>query len=175
MYARYGMRGVVFAKSLPGVSTFAPPLAGMSGTSAGRFLIFDGLGSLVYCGSLLVLGYLFKSQLTRIGAALAGIGGSALILLAGLAATYVAIKYWRRRRLLLELRMARITVEELRQKQDAGEKPVILDLRSEVELASDLSIIRSARSMSAWTLSTTGNTDSPTTRTSSSIACVLTR
>ncbi len=141
VYARYGMKGVVFAKFLPGMSTVAPPLAGMTGTSAGRFLIFDGLGSLLYCGGLLSLGFMFKSQLERIGAALARIGGSALILLAALAASYVAFKYWRRRRLLRELRMARISVDELRRKQDAGEKPVILDLRSDVELASDPSII----------------------------------
>jgi membrane protein DedA with SNARE-associated domain/rhodanese-related sulfurtransferase len=144
VYARYGMKGVVFAKFLPGMGTLAPPLAGMSGARTGRFLLFDALGSLVYCGSLLSLGFLFKNQLARIGAALAGIGGSALILLAALAATYIVIKYWRRQRLLRELRMARITVGELRLKQDAGEKPVILDLRSDVELASDPSIISGA-------------------------------
>ncbi len=140
-YARYGMNGLIFAKFLPGMSTLAPPLAGMSGTSVGRFLIFDSLGSLVYCGGLLVLGLMFNSQLARIGAALAGIGGSALVLLAALVAAYIAMKFWRRQRLLRELRMARITVDELRRMQDAGESPVILDLRTEAELASDPSII----------------------------------
>ena len=32
------------AKFLPGVSTLVPPLAGMSGVSSGRFLLFDGVG-----------------------------------------------------------------------------------------------------------------------------------
>ena len=39
-----------------------------------------------------------------------------------LAALYIGFKYWQRQRILRELRMARITVGELRHKQDAGEK-----------------------------------------------------
>src|SRR2546428_14136846 len=45
VFTRYGMRGVMAAKFLPGVSTLVPPLAGMSGVSSGRFLLFDGVGS----------------------------------------------------------------------------------------------------------------------------------
>ena len=41
---------------------------------------------------------------------------------------------FQRYRLLRELRVARITVEELRQKQQAGENVFILDLRSNTEL-----------------------------------------
>src|SRR5437762_12625873 len=48
------------------------------------------------------------------------------------------------RSLLRELRMARITVTELRQKLEAGENPVILDLRSKAELEQDPSTIRGA-------------------------------
>src|SRR5213592_1280485 len=59
VFTRYGMRGVVVAKFVPGMSTVAPPLAGMAGVSAGRFFLFDGLGSLLYGGSLLCLGYVF--------------------------------------------------------------------------------------------------------------------
>ena len=58
---------------------------------------------------------------------------------------YIAYKYWQRRRLLRELRTARITVEELHRKQEAGEKVVILDLRSSAELELDPTLIRGAR------------------------------
>ena len=34
LFGRYGMRGVVVAKFIPGLSTLAPPLAGSSGASA---------------------------------------------------------------------------------------------------------------------------------------------
>jgi rhodanese-related sulfurtransferase len=50
---------------------------------------------------------------------------------------YIGFKYWQRRRILGELRMARITVGELRQKQDAGEEVVIIDLRPGAELTLD--------------------------------------
>src|SRR6266481_3606646 len=49
-FTRYGMKGVVAAKFIPGLSTLAPPLAGNSGVSAPRFLVFDGLGALLYTG-----------------------------------------------------------------------------------------------------------------------------
>src|SRR5262245_2723991 len=144
VFTRYGLRGVVVAKFVPGMSTIAPPLAGMARVPIGQFLLFDGFGALLYGSSFLCLGYLFSNQIGQIGAAIAQIGGSALTLMAGLAALYVAYKYWQRRSLLRELRTARITVAELRQKLDAGENPVILDMRSKAELGRDPSVIRGA-------------------------------
>jgi membrane protein DedA with SNARE-associated domain/rhodanese-related sulfurtransferase len=144
VFTRYGMPGVVVAKFLPGMSTITPPLAGMSGINASRFFLLDGLGSLLYGSVFLLLGYFFSHQITQIGLAIFHIGGSALSLLVAITGLYIAYKYWQRQRLLHELRMARITVEELRKKLDAGEKPVILDLRSRTELESNPSVISGA-------------------------------
>jgi len=144
VFTRYGLRGLLVAKFLPGLSTVAPPLAGMSGMSASRFLSVDAAGSFLYGGCLLGVGYLFSQQIEQIGAAITRIGGSALALLCGLAALYIAYKYWQRQRLLHELRMARITADELRKKLDAGENPVILDLRSSTDLAQDPAVILGA-------------------------------
>lgn len=144
VFTRYGLRGVVVAKFITGMSTVAPPLAGMAGVPIGKFLVFDASGALLYAGSLLFLGYLFSDQIEQIASAMSQIGGSALSLIVGLAALYLAYKYWQRWRLLRELRMARITVAELRQKLDAGENPIILDLRSAAELERDPSVIRGA-------------------------------
>jgi membrane protein DedA with SNARE-associated domain/rhodanese-related sulfurtransferase len=144
VFTRYGMRGVVVAKFVPGMSTITPPLAGMSRIGAGRFLLFDGLGSLLYCGVFILLGYFFSKQMAQIGVAVSHISGSALSLLVVLSVLYIAYAYWRRQHLLRELRMARITVEELRQKLEAGETPVILDLRSRAELELDSFVISGA-------------------------------
>jgi len=77
-----------------------------------------------------------------------GIGRScALALAAGLAALYVGYKYFQRRRLLHDLRVSRISVDELHQKQEAGENPMILDLRPLSELDADPSQIRGALQM----------------------------
>src|SRR5213594_1596968 len=134
IFTRYGMRGVVVAKFIPGLSTLAPPLAGSSGVSAPRFLFFDGAGSLLYGGFFILVGVLFSHQLEQVIDALASLGGSALALVGGLVGLYIAYKYFQRHRLLRELRMARISVDELHQKLEAGEAPLILDLRSHAEL-----------------------------------------
>ena len=134
LFTRYGLRGVLVSKFVPGLGTVVPPLAGMTGVSAARFFLADGVGSALYDGCWICLGYFFSSQIQQIGAALASIGGNALALLLGALALYLAYKYWQRRRLLRELRMARITVEELHRKQEAGEQMLILDLRSNTEV-----------------------------------------
>jgi membrane protein DedA with SNARE-associated domain/rhodanese-related sulfurtransferase len=147
LFTRWGMRGVVVAKFIPGLSTLVPPLAGSSGMSAPRFFFFDGLGSLLYAGSFILVGVLFSRQLEQIIEALAGLGHSALAVVVGLLALYIGYKYFQRHRLLSELRMARITVDELHQKQEAGENPVILDLRSHGELERNPGLIRGALHM----------------------------
>ncbi len=144
VFTRYGLRGVLIAKFVPGLSTVAPPLAGMSGVSASRFLFVDGLGSVLYGVCCLGLGYLFSHQVEQIAAAIHQIGLSALGLIFALLATYIAYKCWQRQRLLHELRMARITVDELRKKLEAGEAPLILDLRSRGDLELDPILIRGA-------------------------------
>jgi membrane protein DedA with SNARE-associated domain/rhodanese-related sulfurtransferase len=144
IFTRNGMRGVIAAKFIPGLSTLAPPMAGSSGVSAPRFLFFDGLGSLLYVGCFILVGDLFSRQLEQVINAFAGLGGSALGVVVGLAALYIGYKYYQRRRLLNELRMTRITVDELHQKQEAGENLVILDLRSHVELDQNPALISGA-------------------------------
>jgi len=144
VFTKYGLRGVLIAKFVPGMSTVAPPLAGMSGISAGRFLFVDAAGSLLYGGCLLGFGYFFSHQIDQIAAGIARIGGSALSLVIGLAILYIAYRVWQRQRLLRELRMARITVDELRQKLDAGETPLIFDLRSSAAVEQDPTLIQGA-------------------------------
>jgi len=141
------MRGVIVAKFFPGLSTLAPPLAGSSGVRAPRFFFFDGLGSLLYAGCFVLLGVLFSRQLEQVIAALASLGSGTLGVLIGLAALYIGYKFLQRRRLLNELRMARITVDEVHQKLEAGENPVILDLRSLAEVERNPLLIRGARHM----------------------------
>jgi membrane protein DedA with SNARE-associated domain/rhodanese-related sulfurtransferase len=145
LFTRYGMKGVIVAKFVPGLSTLVPPLAGNSGVSAPRFILFDAVGSSLYVGSFMLLGVLFSHQLDKVIAALASLGGNALGVVGALAALYIGYKYFQRRRLLRELRMTRISVDELHEKLNAGEQPLILDLRSSDELEHDPSVIRGAR------------------------------
>jgi rhodanese-related sulfurtransferase len=138
------MRGVIAAKFIPGLSTLAPPMAGSSGVGVARFFFFDGLGSLLYVGCFVIGGVVFSHQLEQVLNALANLGQGALALVIALVALYIGYKYFQRRRLLNELRMARITVDELQRKLEAGENPVILDLRPNSELEQEPLLIRGA-------------------------------
>jgi membrane protein DedA with SNARE-associated domain/rhodanese-related sulfurtransferase len=145
VFSRYGVQGIVAAKFVPGLSTLAPPLAGSSGVGVFRFVFFDGIGSLLYVGSFLLVGFLFSRQLEQVMAAVASLGRGAVSLVVGLAALYLGWKYFQRQNLLRELRMARITVDELHRKLESGENFIILDLRSRAALAEDPSLIPGAR------------------------------
>jgi rhodanese-related sulfurtransferase len=138
------MGGVVAARFIPGLSTLAAPLSGRSGVSFVRFIVFDALGSLLWVSCFFVGGFLFRPQVEQILNALANLGHGALALVIALAAAFIGYKYFQRRRLLLELRMARITVDELHRKLEAGENPVILDLRPLSELDHEPLLIRGA-------------------------------
>lgn len=144
VFMRYGMSGVIAARFIPGLSTLAAPLSGRSGVSFVRFILFDGLGSLLWVGCFVLGGFLFRPQVEQILSALANLGHRALALVIGLVAVFIGYKYYQRRRLLMELRMARITVDELHRKLEAGENPVILDLRPLSELDHEPLLIRGA-------------------------------
>jgi rhodanese-related sulfurtransferase len=116
----------------------------MSKVSAVRFLFVDGIGSALYAGCLLAAGYFFNRQIDQLVAAVGRIGGSALSLLVGLAVLFIAYRYWQRQRLLHELRTVRITAAELRQMLDAGQAPLIFDLRSSAAVEEDPALIQGA-------------------------------
>jgi membrane protein DedA with SNARE-associated domain/rhodanese-related sulfurtransferase len=145
VFVKYGMRGVLFAKFIPGLGTVMPSLAGMYGVSLHRFLAFDGLGAMLYTGGFLLLGVLFSNQLQQVADALDRLGHGAFYLLGGLFMAYLAFKYIQRQRTLRKLKTARITVEELRQRQEAGGEVFIVDLRSPMAWESDPYLIPGAQ------------------------------
>lgn len=133
MFSKHGWRGLLVVKFVPGLSTVAPPLAAMSGMSAIRFLIIDSFGSALYTGCFIGLGCCFADQLDQVGRAILSFGSHATSVVIGLAVAYVALKYWQRKRLLEELRMARISAKELGRLLKTGQNIVILDMRSKEE------------------------------------------
>jgi membrane protein DedA with SNARE-associated domain/rhodanese-related sulfurtransferase len=144
IFSRYGMRAIVGAKFVPGLSTVMPPLAAICRVPFRRFLFFDLLGSLLYPAVIGSLGFVFSDQLLVVLDALGRIGHGAIIVLAGLLGAYLGYKYFQRQRLLRRLRIARISVEELHRRQEAGEDLLVVDLRSALDLRNDPFIIKGA-------------------------------
>jgi membrane protein DedA with SNARE-associated domain/rhodanese-related sulfurtransferase len=144
IFSRYGMRAIVGAKFIPGLSTVMPPLAAIFQVPRRRFLLFDALGSVLYPAVIGTLGFIFSDQLLAILHALGQIGHGAIVVVLGLLAAYIGYKYFQRQRLLRKLRVARISVDELHRKQEAGEDLLVVDLRSVVDLRNDPFIIKGA-------------------------------
>jgi hypothetical protein len=92
----------------------------------------------------MVLGHVFSGQLERVAAYGAQVGTWAVGLLLGALVLYVGVKYVRRQRFIRQLRIARISPAELRQKLDAGEPLVIVDLRHSLEFEADPAMIPGA-------------------------------
>jgi len=137
LFDAYGLTSLLFAKFVPGYSTVAPPLAGAAGTTLPRFLVYTSGGTLIWTGTALGLGLLFHGAIERVLSFLTGLGGGALLLLAGALLLYIGIKWTQRRRFYRFLRMARIRAADLRLLMDEGRAPVIVDVRSNNARAHD--------------------------------------
>ena len=137
VFAKQGARSLLLAKFVPGLSTVATPLAGIFHMRPRRFLLFDALGALLWAGTFLGLGYVFSGQIERVAEHLASLGGWLVVLLLGALAAYIAYKFVARQRFLRELRISRITVDELKEKLDSGEELVIVDLRHSMDFEAD--------------------------------------
>jgi rhodanese-related sulfurtransferase len=104
---------------------------------------------LLYAACFIFGGVLFSRQLEQVFSALTSLGHGAFALVIAFLTFYLGYKYYQRRRLLIELRMARITVDELHRQLEAGENPFILDLRPDAELEQEPLLIRGALHITA--------------------------
>ncbi len=137
LFEKQGARSLLYAKFLPGLNTVATPLAGIFHMRFKKFLLFDSLGSLLWAGSFLGLGYLFSGQIEKIAEHAERLGRGLFVVVIGALAIYILYKYLARRRFLRDLRVARISVEELKEKIDSGEDLTIVDLRHSLDFEAD--------------------------------------
>ena len=129
-FEQWGVNSLLIAKFVPGLAIIAPPLAGAMRIGWPRFIALSGMGAVLWVGSALLTGILFKTQIAALLEHLLAIGSVAGLLIGAALALYVAYKWWERRRFYSSLRMARISVGELYQLIQAGANPIIVDVRS---------------------------------------------
>ena len=130
IYARWGAPSLIVAKFVPGFAAVATTLAGQMLTPVARFIFYDGLGSLLWAGIAVALGAVFHETVSDLLIRLDELGHYGLFLIIGAVVLFIAHKWWQRKRFLLEIKMARITVPELYQLVADGNAPMILDVRS---------------------------------------------
>lgn len=128
-FAKHGPSSLILAKFIPGLSTIAPPLAGIVGLSTPLFVLYDGLGAVIWAGSSLSLGYVFSDRIEE--ALRYGRQGAPAVAMLVFAAVfgYVLYKGAARRRLSQAPRM---TVRQLIERLDSDEPPVLIDVRAHV-------------------------------------------
>jgi len=130
-FRRLGGWALVIAKFVPGLGAIAAPMAGLSRVPLFQFIAADLFGVLLWSSAYLSIGYLFREQLEQAGAFMTRLGGGLLVFTVVTAALWIGWKFWNRKRLLYQLRIARVRPEEvLKHLSDF----VILDLRSSTEV-----------------------------------------
>jgi membrane protein DedA with SNARE-associated domain/rhodanese-related sulfurtransferase len=137
LFHRNGPRALLLAKFIPGFSTVAPPLAGIVGMGATTYLVYDTVGTLIWAGLCVGIGALFSNQLEQL-ALLSQQTGSWLLTIIGVGLVgFIGYKFFHRQKFLRDLRMAKITVDELKQRMDAGDPITVVDVRHPLALELD--------------------------------------
>jgi membrane protein DedA with SNARE-associated domain len=147
-FARHGARTLLVAKFVPGLSTVAPPLAGVIGMTRRRFLALDAAGAALWSGAYLAVGYVFSDQLEAVaervlqagrqrGGGPRGRPGPVSRMEVHPAAAVPALPA-----------RGPHQPEELKQRLDSREEVVIVDLRHSVDFEADPDRIPGALRMS---------------------------
>jgi len=136
IFARHGLSSLLVVKFIPGLSTVAPPLAGITGAKFLPFFIFNLAGALIWVGTFVGLGAIFSDQLERIAGYLVPWAAAATAAIITLLLAYIAYQVRLRALLIRRLRMARVRADELREMMEAGVNPPGLDLRHPLDLES---------------------------------------
>ena len=129
-FEKWGLKSLLIAKFIPGFSTVAPPLAGAAGKSTFAFFIYDGVGALIWAGTFIALGRAFHRAIDRLFAFLDNLGWWAVAVVGFALALVIIIKWAQRRGFYKQLRMARVSIDELKEMMERGSAPLIVDARS---------------------------------------------
>jgi membrane protein DedA with SNARE-associated domain/rhodanese-related sulfurtransferase len=144
-FERRGVRILLIARFVPGLSVVSVPMSGSARVPFARFALHDAAGAALWIVFGLALGYVFAGQIDLLMQVLhdfgLGIGAAIVVTLA----LFIGFRWLRRRRLLRQLEMSRMSVQELYALMAAGSVPVIIDVRSPEHRRHDPFLIPGAR------------------------------
>jgi membrane protein DedA with SNARE-associated domain len=137
LFGKLGARALLIAKFVPGLGATTAPLSGLTRMPLYKFVPADAAGATLWSATYLAVGYVFRNQLERAGEQAERMGSWLLAILAGGLAAYIAWKYYQRRRFIRDLRVARITPEELMEMITSGAGVTVVDLRHSLDVEHD--------------------------------------
>ncbi|KVM07754.1 hypothetical protein WL05_10045 [Burkholderia ubonensis] len=129
-FGRWGVRVLVVARFVPGLSLVAVPLCGAMAVKRRNFIAYDCVGVMLWISVGLAVGGIFSSQVDEVFALVSHVGWRAVSILGIALTVYVVYRYCRRIFLAKALEKARISVGELHALLANNPRPVVFDIRS---------------------------------------------
>jgi membrane protein DedA with SNARE-associated domain/rhodanese-related sulfurtransferase len=148
-FTRRGPVTLLFAKFVPGLSTVAAPIAGQTGMSMGKFLLWDLAGSVIWAEAYLLVGRFFGDIAKKSAPFLHMLGHFAVLLVALMVVGIFVYRLVKQRRFIAAVRARRIEPEELMALIDEAVKkgdcaPFIVDLRHPLDYLPDPRVVPGA-------------------------------
>ncbi len=148
-FTRRGAVTLLFAKFVPGLSTVAAPIAGQTGMSYPRFLMWDLAGSLIWGETFILAGRFFGDLAKKSAPFFAWLGHFAIFIFAAMVLGFLAHRIWKQRKFLQQVREMRLEPSELKQMLDTAEAggltpPFIVDLRHPLDYLPDPRVLPGA-------------------------------
>ena len=137
LFARFGTRVLVMAKFIPGLGAVTTAMSGVVSARLPGFLVYDCIGATLWAGSAVALGSIFHDAIDDVFNELAALGRVGGLLILALLLFFLALKFWRRRQFFQELRMSRISVQELNRLRAVGAQLLLVDARPSASRARD--------------------------------------
>ena len=129
MFARFGTRVLMVAKFIPGLGAVTTAMSGVVNARVTGFLVYDFIGAALWAGSAVALGSIFHDAVDDVFSELAALGRVGGLLILALLLVFLALKFWRRHQFFQQLRMSRITVQELNRLREGGAQLLLVDAR----------------------------------------------
>ena len=130
IFQRFGPSSMLFAKFVPGFASVATAMAGAIRLSYLKFVAFDAVGATLWVGVGVGLGYLFRDAIGELMAKLSSLGKYGVMLVVAGFALYILVKWYQRYVFTKQLRMDRVTVDELHNLIDEKKVQALVDVRS---------------------------------------------
>jgi membrane protein DedA with SNARE-associated domain len=134
LFRRLGPFSVVIAKFIPGLQLLAPPMSGLTGMSMTRFFWLNALGTILWGGSFILLGYFSHEILEQVVREVSEAGTIAGGLIGAAIGLYIAIKMIKRQQFVRSLDMRRLTPKDVYQRLEEGVNTHVLDLRHDYDI-----------------------------------------
>lgn len=148
-FSRRGAVTLLFAKFVPGLSTVAAPIAGQSGMSYPKFLLYDLAGSLIWAEAYILAGRFFGDLIKKSAPLFHMVEHSAFFLFIAMVLGFLAYRVFKQRKFLQQVRDLRLEPAELKEMLDDAAAshttpPFIVDLRHPLDYLPDPRVLPGA-------------------------------